>query len=336
VNQPIFAGLRERKGYQQAKIGVELAREGLRRTSDEVLLVTSAQFLTALQADALIDVEKKNLELAERRRKQATDLFEAGETTRVDVLRAEADIKAAERRVVAAQRQREVSVSALRIALALDEDLTLVEPTPEGERTIPPVPPENELLSKAYEARPEVRQAEYSVENAKLEVEKQRGAYYPIVTADAGFIKQKTTFPKNTYGYAALRFIVPIYQGGEVKAQVALAQERQKQADLHLEEVRRSVREDVRLALFDLDASRTNLALAQEQLQASQAEYDQTFEQYRSQELTSLDLSTSEAGLTDARRGVATGRLLVYASEVQVWYAAGALSEVALNQETKP
>jgi outer membrane protein len=336
VTQPIFAGLRERKGYQQAKVRVDIAREGLRQTSDDVLLLTSGQFLTALEAEALIDVEKKNLELAERRRKQATDLFEAGETTRVDVLRAEVDIKAAERRVVEAERQREVAVSSLRVALALDEDVALVEPDTEASRAIPPVPPGDELLRRAYGARPEVRQAEYSVQDAKLEVEKQRGAYFPVISADAAFINQKTTFPKNTYGYGALRFTVPIYQGGEVGAQVAFARQRQQQAELALEETRRNVREDVRLALFDLDATRTNLSLAEEQLQASQAEYDQIFEQYRSQELTSLDLQASEAALADARRAVATGRLLVYAAEVRVWYAAGALSEVALNQESKP
>ncbi len=306
VTQPIFAGLRDRKGYQQSKIGVEIARQGLRQTLDDVLFGASVQFLTALQADALIEVEQTNLELAEKRRKQATDLFEAGETTRVDVLRAEADIKAAERRVVEAKRQREVSVSAIRIALALDDEIALVEPdTGTGsERAIPPVPSQDELLRRAYEARPDVRRAEYSLEDAKLEVQKQHGGYFPIVTADAAFINQKTTFPKNRYGYAAIRFTVPIYQGGEVSARVALAREREKQADLMLEETKRSVREDVRLALVDLDASRTNLSLAQEQLQASEAEYDQTFEQYRSQELTSLESFDLGGG---ARRCAARG-----------------------------
>jgi outer membrane protein TolC len=117
---------------------------------------------------------------------------------------------------------------------------------------------------------------------------------------------------------------------------VALAEEREKQANLVLDEVRRTVREDVRLALVDLEASRTNLALAEEQLQAAQAEYDQTFELYQNQELTTLDVQSSETALADARRGVATGRLLVYAAEVEVWYAAGSLTEVALNQESQP
>jgi outer membrane protein len=335
VSQPIFAGFRDLKAYRQSKLGIDYAREGVRFQSDQVLLEGARQFLLALQAEALIDVESRNLELAQRRREQATALFEAGETTQVDVLRAEADIKAAERRVVEAERSREVAVSELRIALALDEDLALVPPAG-GARAVPLVPAAPELLSQAFQARPEVRQAEYSLESAKLEVEKQRGAYYPVVTADAGYVRQATTFPSQSYGFGAIRVTVPLYQGGEIGARVAIAEERENQANLVLEEARRVVREDVRMALVDLGASRTNLALAEQQLQSAEAEYAQTSELYRNQELTSLDLQTSESALTAARRGVATGELLVYAAEVQVWFAAGTLTEVALNQESTP
>jgi outer membrane protein len=333
VVQPLFAGLRDLKAYRQAGIEIDVAREGLRRTSDEVLLGVAAQFLLALEALALIDVERGNLELAGRRRKQANDLFEAGETTRVDVLRAEADIKAAERRLVEAERTRETALSALRLALALDENLELVSPQ-EGD--VPRLPAEDELLRSALAHRAEVRRAERQHESARIEIEKQRGAYFPVLAADAGFIRQKTTFPRESYGFAALRVNVPIYQGGEVASRVRLAEEREKQAALVLDEVRRVVREDVKLALVDLEASRKNLALAIQQLEAAEAEYRQTSELYQNQELTSLDLQVSEAALSDARRAVATGRLLVAAAEVQVWFAAGTLSEVALRQEPTP
>lgn len=337
LSQPIFAGLREIKAYDQTKLGIESARQGLRQALDGALLEVSQQFLVALQSEALIAVEERNLELAERRRVQASNLFEAGETTRVDVFRAEADIKAAERRVVEARRQREIAVSAIRLALALDEDLLLVEP--EGEdRAVPQVPDEDELVQRALAARPEVRQAEYAVESAELEVEKQRGAYLPVVTADAGYVRQKTTFPSGSYGFAGVTVNVPIYQGGEVGAMVRLAEKRQRQAELVLEESRRAVTEDVRIALVDLESARTNLDLAEEQLRASEAEYEQTFELYTSQELTTLDVQASETALAEARRAVATGRLLVYAAEIEAWYAAGLLREVSLSssQESTP
>jgi outer membrane protein len=335
VSQPIYAGLRELKAYRQSKIGIDYAREGVRFESDQVLLDTARQFLLGLEAEALIDVERRNLELAQRRREQATALYEAGETTQVDVLRADADIKAAERRVVEAERSRESAVSELRLALAIDEDIALAEPAGEA-RALPLVPAQAELLSQAYGARPEVRQAEYSLETARLQVEIERGAYYPVVSADAGYVRQATTFPRQSYGFGAIRMSVPIFQGGETAARVSIAEEREKQANLVLEETRRGVKEDVRMAFVDLEATRTNLALAEEQLRSAEADYAQTSELYQNQELTALDLQASEAALSDARRGVATGQLLVYAAEVRVWFAAGTLTEVALNQESKP
>ena len=335
LSQPLFAGLRDLKAYQQTKLGIENAREGLRRAADSELLGVSQQFLFGLQAEALIAVEEQNLELAETRLRGALNFFEVGETTRVDVLRAETDIKAAERRVVEARRQREVAMSAIRLALALDEDIALVEP--ERDRTVPPLPDAQEMAKRALASRPEVRQAQYALESAQLEVEKQRGAYFPVVTADAGYVRQKTTFPAGSYGFAGVNVNVPIYQGGQVAAQVRLAQKRERQAELTLEEISRSVREDIRIAFVDLEATRTNLALAEEQLRTSEAEYQQTFELYTGQELTTLDVQASEAALADARRAVATGRLLVYAAEIEAWYAAGMLREVALaSQESTP
>ncbi len=239
VSQPIFAGFRDLKAYRQSGIEIDSAREGVRFESDQALLDTSRQFLLALQAEALIEVEQKNLELARRRREQATALFEAGETTQVDVLRAEADIKAAERRVVEAERAREVAVSELRIALALDEDLALVEPGRRRSRRSSRAGERRSSSPRRSARGPKCVRRSIRVESAKLEVEKQRGAYYPVVTADAGYVRQATTFPRESYGFGAIRVSVPIYQGGEIGARVAIAEEREKQANLVLEETRR-------------------------------------------------------------------------------------------------
>ena len=86
-------------------------------------------------------------------------------------------------------------------------------------------------------------------------------------------------------------------------------------------------REDVRRALADLRSAETGLQLANEQLDAAQAEYDQAFELYRAQEATSLDVATSETSLADARRAVAEETLNRDLAELRVWYAAGAMKE---------
>src|SRR5204863_2097352 len=104
LSQPVFAGRRELRAYSQAKIGIANAEQAVLGTEDAVLLRVASNYLALVNADARIDIEKRNIDLAEKRRKQSQAFFEAGEVTKVDVLRAETAIKAAQRALaVAAQ-----------------------------------------------------------------------------------------------------------------------------------------------------------------------------------------------------------------------------------------
>ncbi len=329
--QPIYAGNRERRALEQARLAVTTAQEGSRGAEENLLIAVVADFLGIAQGDALIDVEKKNIGLAQQRREQAQNLFEAGESTRVDVLRAEADTKAAQRRLAEAQRQRDQSESRLRVDLAIDQPIRVGPPG----AVFPKLPPEAALLVEAERGRPEVAEANLAVENARLEIRKQRGALLPVVTASGAYISQRSPFPADRYGQFSLNFNVPIFDSGEVKARVAVAREQELQAELQLAETRQGVREDVRRALVDLNAAEASLVLARDQLTASDAEYAQASDLYRAQETTALDLAAAEASLADARRAVATGQLDRDLAELRVWAAAGLLKKTVFEEGAK-
>jgi len=323
LSQPIFAGRRELRAYSQAKLGIENAKQGAFGTEDATLLRVASSYLALVNAGARLDIERKNIELAERRRTQAQAFFEAGEVTRVDVLRAETAVKGAQRVSAGAEQLRENAESDLREALDIDGDIEPVAPV----RATPPVPDEAALMVRAAENRPDVEVAENNLRIAKLEISKQRGFWFPVVTLDGGMVNQKTPFPANRYTYGSLRFNVPLFQSGEVFARVAGARSRELQAELDLQSIRLTAREDVRRALAALRSAETSLGLAREQLQAAEAEYTQSFELYRAQEATSLDLSTSEQSLAEARRAIAEETLNRELAELRVWYAAGAIKE---------
>jgi len=328
LSQPIYAGNRERRALEQSRLAVTTAQEGSRGAEENLLIAVVADFLGIAQGDALIDVERKNIGLARERHEQAQNLFEAGESTRVDVLRAEADTKAAERRLAEAQRQRDQSESRLRIDLALDQPIRVGPPG----SVFPKLPPETALLAEAERQRPEVAEANLALESARLEVRKQRGASLPVVSANGAYISQRSPFPADRYGQFSLNLSVPIFDSGEVKARVAVARQQELQAELRLAEVRQGVREDVRRARVDLTAADASLALARDQLTASEAEYAQASDLYRAQETTALDLAAAETSLADARRAVATGQLDRDLAELRVWAAAGLLKKTVFEE----
>ena len=330
LQQPIYAGRREFRLYYQSKEGINLARDAKRGTRDRIALRVIADYSAAVQAQALVNVERQAAELAARRIVQAQALFDAGEVTKIDVLRAETAHKAALRRVASAEAEGIQARSRLRVSLAIDggdaELGTLDETT---EITIPVVGTDT-LEAKAL-TRAEVKQAETNVRIADLEVLKQKGAYLPVVTADMGYIRQKSSFPSDGYGYAALRLTVPVFQGGEVGARIRIAAARKHQAEVTFAEAKRQATEDVRQALALLEAARRAKALADDQVKAAEAEYAQARDLYDQREATALDLEAAEAALSEARRALIQGRFAVLSAEASAWLAAGSLADAALE-----
>lgn len=336
LRQPIYAGGRELKALRQGRLNVDSTRQGVRQSEELVLLETAADYLALVQGDALLEVERKNLELAQRRRAQSQAFYEAGEVTRVDVLRAETDMKAVERAIAVAEQNRGQAASRLRETLALDLTPGAGIAVRNPELKFPQLPPAEELIAQAQATRPEVRQAELEAEIFRLEVAKQRAARLPVVRGEASWISQRANFPADQYGAFTINLNLPIWDSGAVTARVATAREQEAQARLTLEERKRTVREDVLQALLDLATADRSLALAREQLTAAEAEYSQSFELYRAQEATSLDLQSAEGSLANARRAVVTDSLNRDLAEINVWSAVGILRNTILSEEVEP
>jgi outer membrane protein len=328
LSQPVFAGGRELKAIRQARLGVDESEEALRQTEAALLLDVAANYLGVVGADALLIVEQENLVLANSLRRLSNDFYEAGEVTRVDVLRAETSLRVAERQLAFAQQSRQTAASLLRLAMGVDVEVDAVRPP----LNLPPLPPEQELIGMALEQRPEIQRARLVTEVARLEVEKQKGAYLPLVTARASFTQQASAFPSDQTGALTVNMSMPIFTSGELSARVATARQQEKQAQILYDRTEQIVREDVRRALVQLETAERQLALATDQRAAAEAEYEQTFELYRAQEATSLDVQAAEANLASARRSVVTSTLDRDLAELHVWYTAGSIRPVLLEE----
>ena len=211
----------------------------------------------------------------------------------------------------------------------MDGDFAVTEPEP----TLPPRPDEAVLLQRAQETRADVAQARSALRIAGLEISKQKGNYLPTITADAGYVWQKTAFPTDQYGYAALRFNVPIWQSG--RDRFAGCGGEQPRAAGRPRACRKHCARPKRTCAGRCSTSRPprpRSSLSQEQLQSAEAEYAQVADLYRSQEATSLDIQSSEANLAEARRAVIVSRIGKLVAELGVFFAAGDLKSAVLKE----
>lgn len=330
LRQPIFAGLRERRAYEQSKLVRAQLEAGLTDAQSLLIQRVISTALDLLEADALIAVEERNLELAQRRQKQSTDFFEVGEVTRVDVLRADATLKGVERRLVAARAQREQAAGRLRSDLALDGEVTIAPPG----QFLPPLPELPELIARALADSAPLRQLRIAVESAQLEIRKQKGARLPTVFLDAGMNWQASTFPSDEFSFLTLNLSMPIFSGGELRARVREAEANLRVAQARLDDDERNLREDVGAAYRDVVTARTVLELSRQELEVTEQQYQESFALYQAQEAIALDLENAEIALADARRRVASAEVAVKNLELRVFYLTGALAPDLIEPNT--
>lgn len=328
LRQPIFAGLREKRAYEQSKLAAAQLEAGLSDSQAALVLRVANTYLAILEADALIDVEQRNLELAQRRRKQSGDFFDVGEVTRVDVLRAEAAVKSAERRLMAARATREQAAGRLRSDLALEDgEIKIVSP---GD-FLPKLPEMATLVQSAMESSPIIEQARLEVSSAELEIKKRKGARLPTVFLDGGMIYQASTFPSDQYNFLTLNLSLPIFQGGELRARIREAEALLRASKAQLDDLERSLREDVSNTVRDVNTAHAFLDLSRQELDVIEQQYEETFALYQAQEAIALDLENAEISLADARRRVASAEVAVKNLELRAFYLTGALQPEILD-----
>ncbi len=331
LRQPLYTGGQLEKAHRQAKVDADRSRDRLRGDEEQLLLRLVTSYLTVVRGDALMAVEEQSVELAEKRLRRAESFYEAGEVTRVDVLRARAAIKGAERRRAGARSLRETAVGALRVVLATDGEIDVERP----QDVLPPPAGEAALVAHALDTRPELDEARLALELASLEIGKAKGGRRPALFAEAVLVQQRSNFPAERFVSVNLAVAVPIYQGGSVAARLAIAGERELQARLGYEELRLVVREEVRAALVELETAATTLGLATEQLAAVEAEHEQVSDLYEALEATSLDVAVAELALAEARRAVVNSALDRDLAKVRLYYTSGDLKFALLEEATR-
>ena len=89
ATQTLFNGFQTATRTRQAESQVAGARETLRVTEQQVLLDAATSYMNLLRDQAILDLNRRNVEVLTEQLKQTRDRLNVGEVTRTDIAQAE-------------------------------------------------------------------------------------------------------------------------------------------------------------------------------------------------------------------------------------------------------
>ena len=90
----MFNGFQTGNRTRQAESQVFAARETLRSTEQTVLLSAATAYMNLLRDTAILDLQRRNVEVLQEQLRQTRDRFNVGEVTRTDVAQSESRLAA--------------------------------------------------------------------------------------------------------------------------------------------------------------------------------------------------------------------------------------------------
>jgi outer membrane protein TolC len=259
---------------RQASLKEHAETLNVRSARDLVVLVTVNLYLQVVSSAARIDVAHAQLQTAEALLRQATDLKASGLVAAIDVVRADVQVQNQRQRAIVAENDFEKAKLQLGRAIGLPpgQNVTLTDKIPYS--PLPPVTLET-ALKDAYEKRPDFLAARDRVAAAEAGVRSARGELLPTLRLDGdyGTIGQTPEGAHPTYTVAAtLR--VPVFEGGRAQGRRIEAEAELKQRQAEFEDFRGRIDLEVRTAFLDvraasqqLEAARTAVTLANQELE---------------------------------------------------------------------
>jgi outer membrane protein len=294
-------------------------------TEQQVLLDAATAYMNLLRDGAVLDLQRRNVEVLTEQLKQTRDRFNVGEVTRTDVAQAESRLAAGRSQLLAAQSQYVTSRATYRRVIGVEPG-SLAPGTP-VDRLSPGVL--GKAIAQGEAQSPSVLAAAYGVDVAELAVKISEGALYPSLSV-AGSVLQGSNpafeVIKSTQASLVGQLTVPIYQGGAEYSAIRQSKETLGQQRLSLDINRDQARATVVQSWGQLDAAKAQIESTTAQVNAAEIALNGVREEARVGQRTTLDVLNAQQELVNARVALVTAQHDRVVASYTLLAAVGALS----------
>lgn len=280
-------------------------------------------------------ITRENLGIARQSLGLTRERAAGGVTTDLDVANAAAQVEIVAAQIPSLESQQAELMNA--IALLLGEQPRTLETDLAAPRGVPPVPPKVPvgLPSELARRRPDIRRAEAQLHAATADIGVATADFYPRFTLSGSGAIQGLQF-RNLADWAAHTYsfgpsvTLPIFEGGRLKATLALREAAQQEAALNYQKTLLVAMHDVDNALTAYEAEqrrRDRLAAAVTQnrraLSLARMRYEQGVTDFLQVLLAQQNLLAADQALADSTTTVTTNMVQLYKSLGGGWQQDG-------------
>ncbi len=314
VSQTLFNGFQTANRVRQAESNTSAAREALRVAEQTVLLNAATAYMDLLRDGALLELQRRNVEVLQEQLRQTRDRFNVGEVTRTDIAQTEAQLAQGRASVLAAEAQYARSRANYRQFIG-------VEPG-----TLQPGSPVDRLLPRrlvdaveiARDRHPSVGVAMFGIDAAVLQVKITEGSLYPQVRL-LGTVQQNwesqavQTQLQQFNAFVQAQVTIPIYNAGPAGASdtfsaIRAAKETVGQKRMDLETARDQVQAGVVTAWGQLEAAKAQILATTAGVASAEIALYGVREEARVGQRTTFDILLQQQTLVNARVALVTAQ----------------------------
>lgn len=326
---PIYSGGGVRNSVRAAQTRVQAGQGDLRGTESEVFSQAVGAYMDVILAEAVVGLNRKNVQVLEVNLRATTDRFEIGDVTRTDVAQSQARLALAKGDTRSAEAN---------LASARERYIQVIGQPPGTLETPPPLPglpaAAEEAVATALENNPDVFAANQRAKAAGFDVKAAAASRLPRVSVFAngtytdylntlGGPASGTFLQHGTGATAGVQATIPLFQGGRPAALRRQAQARESAALETEIAVERSVIAQTRAAYSSWQAANEIIVSTQTAVDAAALSLEGVRAENSVGNRTILDILDAEQELLQARVRLATAQRNAYVAGFTLLAAMG-------------
>ncbi|WP_418627260.1 TolC family protein [Anaerosinus sp.] len=301
LSMPLYTGGKNELNIEKAKDSITASELALIRTKENTMLDTITAYYNVLEAEKIVAVDKETVDNYQEHLNDVKNLYQAGSTPKVDLLRSEVELVNAQQTLLKSQNSYDIAVSKLKNIIKFDSEdaIDLLDDVEYHavERNL------LECIAYAKENRVDLKKYQVAIEQAQKDIDIAKGDKKPSVSLSVGTGWNKQILPDhaNHSLTAAVEASWNLFDGNITAAKIKDAELSLEQAELEYYKQADAIDLEVREAYLNMQEAEKRFHTTKVAVSKAEEDYFIAKEKYKAGAGVILDIIDAQLALTTAK-----------------------------------